>query len=34
MPYNNTDEAGLRIKHEIERILAGQLDAEKPTFTL
>lgn len=28
------DEAGLRIKHEIERILAGQLSADKPTFTL
>lgn len=28
------DEAGLRIKHEIERLLAGQLDSAKPTFTL
>lgn len=28
------DEAGLRIKNEIERLLAGQLDSDRPTFTL
>lgn len=28
------DEAGLRIKNEIERLLAGQINAAKPTYTL
>lgn len=28
------DEAGLRIRNEVERLLAGQLSGEKPTFTL
>lgn len=28
------DEAGLRIKNEVERLLAGQIDSERPTFTL
>lgn len=28
------DEAGLRIKNEIERLLTGQLSGDKPTFTL
>ncbi len=28
------DEAGLRIKNEVERLLAGQSNSDKPTFTL
>lgn len=28
------DEAGLRIKNEVERLLAGQIDSDKPTYTL
>ncbi len=28
------DEAGLRIKNEIERLLAGQIGSDRPTFTL
>lgn len=28
------DEAGLRIKNEVERLLAGKLDSDRPTFTL
>lgn len=28
------DEAGLRIKNEVERLLAGQIESEKPTYTL
>lgn len=28
------DEAGLRIKNEVERLLAGQIESDRPTFTL
>ena len=28
------DEAGLRIKNEVDRLLAGHLSSDKPTFTL
>lgn len=28
------DEAGLRIKNEVDRLLAGHISSDKPTFTL
>ena len=28
------DEAGLRIKNEVDRLLAGHINSDKPTFTL
>ena len=28
------DEAGLRIKNEVDKLLAGHLNSDKPTFTL
>lgn len=30
----STDEAGLRIKNEVERLLAGKINSDKPTFTM